>query len=210
MNRRQFTWAAACICNSVPARVARALEPLQMGPKSIQAVPDKATPLHVAYVPVIGSAALLVFVGSGMAKAAGLDIALTAIDNAKPGQPALRSYDALAVAVSALAKARIAGDDLRIIASLATAGAGFVAVPALAIHFYAAGGDPAKALAAFKAKTGAMRVSPRRGPAPFRGCFSKAGYSSATPSRATSSRSRCRTTRASRQRSSAARSMPRR
>ncbi len=152
MNRRQFTCAAALTFGAVSTRVARALEPIETKPVDVQTA--AATPLRIAYVPVIGSAALLVFVGSGMAKAAGLDVALTAINNAKPGRPALNTFDALAVGVAALARARLEGDDVRIIASLATAGAGFVAVPALAVHFYAAGGDPAKALAAFKAKTG--------------------------------------------------------
>lgn len=110
------------------------------------------TALRIGYVPVLGAAPLLVLAKSGMAKGVGLDIELTKLDPVAPGLPPDTAFEALAIGVGPLARAHSAGSTARVIVSLATAGAGFVARPALAARFYAGSGDPAVAFALFKAK----------------------------------------------------------
>lgn len=114
------------------------------------------TPLRIGYTPVMGAAALFVLARSRMAAKAGLAITLVRLDAAASlvPPPLEGRYDALAVGVAPLAAAKSAGADVKIVASLATAGSGLVAVPALAAQFDAARYDPGRALAAFKAKAG--------------------------------------------------------
>jgi NitT/TauT family transport system substrate-binding protein len=114
------------------------------------------TPMRIGYVPVIGASALFLFARSGAATGAGLDLTLTKFDTGAGPIQAMASgtFDAVAIGVAPMAVARARGIDLRIVAAASTAGSGFVASAALAAAFAEAGGDPAKALPAFKARTG--------------------------------------------------------
>ncbi len=167
IDRRQFSAASFAMALAATAGRARAQSdgPLQEPPPAAAPVPaenpaTEAIPqpprLRIGYVPVLGAAALLVFARSQMAAKAGLAITLIRLDAAASlvPPPIEGRYDALAVGVAPLALAKAAGADVSIVASLATAGSGLVALPPLAAQFDAARYEPAKALAAFKAKAG--------------------------------------------------------
>ena len=110
--------------------------------------------VRVAYVPVIGAAPLFVAAGSGEAKAAGLDVTLVRFDSGPPaiGAVASGTIDVLAIGIAPVAVARAKGLDVRIVAASSTGGSAFVASPLLAQSFEAAGGDPVRALADFRAR----------------------------------------------------------
>ena len=172
LDRRQFSaaaLAAGLAGRGMQAR-AQAIPPTAAPP---QAAPDPSTALapppssaapavppptrlRLGYIPVLGAAALLVFTRSQMATKAGLEISLIRLDAAASlvPPPLEGRYDALAVGVASLALAKAGGADVSVVAGLANAGSGLVALPSLAAPFDAAGYDPAKALAAFRAKNG--------------------------------------------------------
>lgn len=114
------------------------------------------TAVRVGYVPVIGASALFVLVESGAAAAAGLDVTLAKFDTGAAAIQALASgtFDFMMIGIAPIAVARAKGLDARVVASASTAGSGFVVTPGLGDAFEAAGGKPAEALAAFRAKTG--------------------------------------------------------
>ena len=123
---------------------------------SIAAAQAQTTRLDVGYVPVIGASPLFVLDGAGWAKEAGLALTTTKFDsgpNAILGAASGR-LDALVIGVAPLAVARARGIDLVIVATTSRGGSGLVATGKLQQAFDAAGGDPAKAFAAFRAKNG--------------------------------------------------------
>ncbi len=116
----------------------------------------QTVPMRIGYVPVIGASALFVLDGAGWAKEAGLDLKLTRFDS---GPAAIQAFgsgtlDALAIGVAPVAVARAKGLDVKVVTAAGTGGSAFVASGALAAHFATAGGDQAKAFAAFRAATG--------------------------------------------------------
>jgi len=116
----------------------------------------QAVPVRVGYVPVIGASALFTLVGDGSARQAGLDIALTKFDSGPNAVQAFASgtLDVLAIGIAPVAVLRSRGLDASVISAAAIGGSAFVAGPALASAFAAAGEDPARAFAAFRATHG--------------------------------------------------------
>ncbi|MBX9759274.1 MAG: ABC transporter substrate-binding protein [Beijerinckiaceae bacterium] len=116
----------------------------------------QTTKLEVGYVPVIGASPLFVLDGEGWAKSAGLALNSVKFDsgpNAIQGAASGR-MDALVIGVAPLAVARARGIDLVIVATMSRGGSGLVATGKLQQAFDAAGGDPAKAFAQFRATNG--------------------------------------------------------
>lgn len=116
----------------------------------------QTTKLAVGYVPVIGASPLFVADGAGWARDAGLALTTTKFEsgpNAIQGAASGR-LDALVIGVAPLAVARARGIDLVIVATTSRGGSGLVATARLQQAFDAAGGDPAKAFADFRAKNG--------------------------------------------------------
>lgn len=112
--------------------------------------------LEVGYVPVIGASPLFVLDGAGWAKDAGLALTTVKFDsgpNAIQGAASGR-LDALVIGVAPLAVARARGIDLVIVATISRGGSGLVATGKLQQAFEEAGGDAAKAFAAFRARNG--------------------------------------------------------
>ena len=116
----------------------------------------QTTKLEIGYVPVIGASPLFVLDGAGWAKDAGLALTTVKFDsgpNAIQGAASGR-LDALVIGVAPLAVARARGIDLVIVATISRGGSGLVATGKLQKAFDAAGGDPAKAFAQFRATNG--------------------------------------------------------
>lgn len=116
----------------------------------------QTVPMRIGYVPVIGASALFVLEGAGWAKEAGLDLKLTRFDS---GPAAIQAFgsgtlDALAIGIAPVAVARARGLDVKVVTGAGTGGSAFIASGALSEHFAKAGGDQAKAFAAFRAATG--------------------------------------------------------
>ncbi|MCP8938770.1 ABC transporter substrate-binding protein [Alsobacter sp. SYSU M60028] len=115
-----------------------------------------AVAVRVGFVPVIGASALYVMQASGMAEKDGLKLALTKFDSGPNAIQALASgtLDIMVIGVSPIAVAKSKGIDVSVAASGAYGGSAFAAGPALDKAFKEAGGDPAKAFAAFRAANG--------------------------------------------------------
>jgi NitT/TauT family transport system substrate-binding protein len=113
-------------------------------------------PIRIGYVPVIGAAPLFVLNGSGWARDAGLDLALTKFESGPPAIQALASgtLDVLFVGIAPIAVARAKGLPVKVVAASGVGGNGFAAQADLALSFEAAAGDPKAAFATFRAKTG--------------------------------------------------------
>ena len=94
--------------------------------------------------------------GTGWAREAGLDLALTKFESGPPAIQALASgtLDVLFVGVAPVAVARSKGLPVRIVAASGIGGSGFAVQPALAAAFDAAGGNARAAFAAFRATAG--------------------------------------------------------
>ena len=112
---------------------------------------QEAVPVRVGFVPVIGASALYVMQASGMAEKDRLKLALTKFDSGPNAIQALASgtLDIMVIGVAPIAVAKSKGIDVSVAASGAFGGSAFVAGPALDKAFKDAGGDPAKAFAAF-------------------------------------------------------------
>lgn len=135
---RRLTVAAALLAAAVAPAVAQ------------------TTKLEVGYVPVIGASPLFVLDGAGWAKEAGLSLSTVKFEsgpNAIQGAASGR-LDALVIGIAPLAVARGRGIDLVIVATISRGGSGLVATGKLQQAFDEAGGDAAKAFAAFRAKNG--------------------------------------------------------
>ena len=112
--------------------------------------------MRVGFVPVIGASALFVIDRAGWAREAGLALATTKFDTGPAAIQAFASgsFDVLAIGVAPVALARAKGLDATIVSAAGSGGSSFIVAPDLATRFAAAGNDPAKALAAFRAETG--------------------------------------------------------
>ena len=108
------------------------------------------TPVRVAYVPVIGAAALYVVDRTGWAREAGIDLKLVRFDSGPAAIHALSSgtLDMLSIGVAPVAVARARGLDIKVVSAAGSGGFGLVASEALATSF-AANKDPAAAFADF-------------------------------------------------------------
>jgi NitT/TauT family transport system substrate-binding protein len=114
------------------------------------------TPVRIGFVPVIGAASLYVMAGAGWAREAGLDIATTKFDSGPAGIQALASgtLDAMFIGVAPIAVARAKGVPVKVVAAAGLGGSGFAVSGALAAEFERAGGDAARAFAAFRTAQG--------------------------------------------------------
>jgi NitT/TauT family transport system substrate-binding protein len=113
-------------------------------------------PVRIGYVPVIGASALFVSAGTGAARAAGLACTLVRFDSGPGAVDALASgtLDALAIGVAPVAVARARGLPVSVVSAAAIGGSGFAAGPALSEAFQHARGDPRRAFAVFRQRTG--------------------------------------------------------
>lgn len=121
----------------------------------LDAAAQERVPVRVGYVPVIGASPLFVALGTGWAREAGLDVALTKFESGPPAIQALASgtLDMLFVGIAPIAVARSKGLPVKVVAASGIGGSGFAVQAPLAAAF-AAGGSPDEAFAAFRAKAG--------------------------------------------------------
>lgn len=114
-----------------------------------------ATPLRVAYIPILAMSQLFVIVGEGWAAAAGLDLQLTRFSSGPAMVQALASggYEVAYIGIGPAMVARSSGLDLRVVAATGINQGGLIGVGAFAEGF-AAAKSPAEAFAAFRQKAG--------------------------------------------------------
>ncbi len=114
-----------------------------------------ATPLRVAYIPILAMGQLFVIVGEGWASAAGLELQLTRFSSGPAMVQALASggYDVAYIGIGPAMVARSSGLDLRVVAANGIDQGSLIGVGAFAEGF-AAAKSPAEAFAAFRQKAG--------------------------------------------------------